>query len=105
MIISYNRSSLRDDVYVQGVSKKRYFLGFRLISVLEVGLCFLACVLESEILSPFHLTTQIIPLQNNQFPKNPKKHMREHDFYTSCVAGLYFRSSARVFCCCWRGGV
>ena len=34
--------------YVQGVSKKRYFLGFRLISVLEVGFHFFRCVSESE---------------------------------------------------------
>ena len=33
---------------IQGVSKKRYFLGFRVILVLEVGFYFLACVLESE---------------------------------------------------------
>ena len=34
--------------YVQGVSKKRYFSDFCLISVLEVGFCFFTRVLESE---------------------------------------------------------
>ena len=33
---------------LQGVSKKRYFLGFRLISVLEVGFNLFTCVSESE---------------------------------------------------------
>ena len=33
---------------IQGVSKKRYSSGFRLISVLEVALYFFTCVLESE---------------------------------------------------------
>ena len=36
------------NINIQGVSKKRYFLGFRLISVLEVGFNIFTCVSESE---------------------------------------------------------
>ena len=34
--------------YIQGVSKKRYFLGFRVISILEVRFNLFTCVSESE---------------------------------------------------------
>ena len=40
-------------VIVQGVSKKRYFLDFCLISVLEVGFYFFTCDLESEFRARF----------------------------------------------------
>ena len=49
-------------INIQGVSKKRYFLGFRLVSVLEVGFYFIACVLESEFWALF-----IYPLKYNHF--------------------------------------
>ena len=35
--------------------------------ILLSGMCF-----GIKILSPFHLDTQMIPFQNNKFPKNPK---------------------------------
>ena len=39
---------LQMTIKVQGVSKKRYFFDFYLISVLEVRFYFFTCVLESE---------------------------------------------------------
>ena len=47
--------------YLQGVSKKRYFSDFRLISVLEVGFCFFTCVLESEFGARFILPLKLYP--------------------------------------------
>ena len=35
-------------IYLQGVSKKRYFSDFHLTSLLDVGFCFFTCVMESE---------------------------------------------------------
>ena len=40
-------------VFVKGVSKKRYFLGFCLISLLEVRFYFFTCVSESEFRAHF----------------------------------------------------
>ena len=40
-------------MYIQGVSKKRYFLDFILVSVPEVGFYFFTCVLESEFRARF----------------------------------------------------
>ena len=47
---------------VQGVSKKRYFFNFYLISVLEVRFYFFTCVLESEFGARFndtHLESEV----------------------------------------------
>lgn len=47
-------------ICVQGVSDKRYFSDFRLISVLEVGFYFFHMCFGIRILSPFHLQSCIM---------------------------------------------
>ena len=48
LVMPVNLASLEILVYLQGVSKKRYFSDFCLVSVLEDGFYIFTCDLESE---------------------------------------------------------
>ena len=56
---------------IQGAPKKMHHSDVYHISVLEVGFFFFTCVLESEFWARlFHLSTQIVSIQNFNCPKN-----------------------------------
>ena len=84
---------------VQGVSKKRYFSGFCLISVPEVGFCFFTCVMESEFRSRFIWPLKLYPFRILTALKMQKR-MHGHDFYPT----FYKWSLTLSFSCQYRHG-
>ena len=72
-----------DKIWYRVSLKKRYFSIFHLICVREIGFYLFTSVFGVKILSPFHLVTQIISIQNLNCPQNAKKCMRRHGFHPS----------------------
>ena len=82
---------------IQGVSKKRYFSDFRLISVLEVRFYFFTCVLESEFGARFIKPLKKYPfriLSENIHGRSFQIHHKDHTAQASLhKAGINIMSA------------
>ena len=86
---------------IQGVSKKRYFSDFRLISVLQVRLYFFTCVLESEFWARFIQPPRVYSFRILSALKKLKC-MRKQLFCRFCTLNIIHKESrmGSKFCLC-----